>query len=113
SRGHRQPNAAPQALLFAASVAIRFSTGGKGVSPPAPGGCPFSQKRKQGSRSSGLEKASDSRLLSKRIGRFTRRVRPPHISISCCQSRLLRAKRETSRAVTAPTLPRHTSATIA
>src|ERR1700757_2957255 len=35
-----------------------------------------------------------------------------HISISCCQSRLLRAKRETSRAHTAPTLPRHTSATI-
>src|SRR5215470_9178772 len=31
-----------------------------------------------------------------------------HISISCCQSRLLRAKRETSRAQTAPTLPRHT-----
>ena len=26
-----------------------------------------------------------------------------HISISCCQSRLLRAKRETSRAQTAPT----------
>src|SRR5215470_1861457 len=35
-----------------------------------------------------------------------------HISISCCQSRLLRAKRETSRAATAPTLPRQTSATI-
>src|SRR4029453_11650378 len=35
-----------------------------------------------------------------------------HISISCCQSRLLRAKRDTSRAATAPTLPRQTSATI-
>src|ERR1700687_1801409 len=35
-----------------------------------------------------------------------------HISMSCCQSRLLRAKRETSRAATAPTLPRQTSATI-
>src|SRR5216684_8269048 len=33
-------------------------------------------------------------------------------SMSCCQSRLLRAKRETSRAATAPTLPRQTSATI-
>src|SRR6202049_1679171 len=32
--------------------------------------------------------------------------------MSCCQSRLLRAKRETSRAATAPTLPRQTSATI-
>src|SRR3954454_21478149 len=32
--------------------------------------------------------------------------------MSCCQSRLLRAKRETSRAQTAPTLPRQTSATI-
>jgi hypothetical protein len=29
-----------------------------------------------------------------------------HISISCCQSRLLRAKRETSRAATAPGTPR-------
>lgn len=35
-----------------------------------------------------------------------------HISIDCCQSRLLRAKRETSRVHTAPTLPRQTSATI-
>src|ERR1700745_4261577 len=35
-----------------------------------------------------------------------------HISMSCCQSRLLRAKRETSRAATAPTLPRQTCATI-
>src|SRR3954463_11541143 len=35
-----------------------------------------------------------------------------HISTSCCQSRLLRAKRETSRAATAPTLPRQTSATM-
>src|ERR1700689_689186 len=35
-----------------------------------------------------------------------------HISTSCCQSRLLRAKRETSRAATAPTLPRQTSAPI-
>src|SRR5215211_8250519 len=32
--------------------------------------------------------------------------------MSCCQSLLLRAKRETSRAQTAPTLPRQTSATI-
>src|SRR5918994_5285975 len=32
-----------------------------------------------------------------------------HISTRCCQSRLLRAKRETSQAATAPTLPRHTS----
>src|SRR3982750_2242476 len=31
-----------------------------------------------------------------------------HISTSCCQSRLLRAKRETSWAATAPTLPRQT-----
>lgn len=30
-------------------------------------------------------------------------------STSCCHSRLLRAKRETSRAATAPTLPRQTS----
>jgi hypothetical protein len=29
--------------------------------------------------------------------------------MSCCQSWLLRAKRETSRAATAPTLPRQTS----
>jgi hypothetical protein len=35
-----------------------------------------------------------------------------HISTSCCQSRLLRAKRETSRAATAPTLSRHTFATM-
>jgi hypothetical protein len=35
-----------------------------------------------------------------------------HTSTSCCQSRLLRAKRETSRAATAPTRPRDTSATI-
>src|SRR3954451_3043253 len=35
-----------------------------------------------------------------------------HISTSCCQSRLLRAKRDTSRAATAPTLPRQTSATM-
>jgi hypothetical protein len=35
-----------------------------------------------------------------------------HISISCCQSRLLRANRETSRAHSAPTSPRQTSATI-
>jgi hypothetical protein len=35
-----------------------------------------------------------------------------HISTNCCQSRLLRAKRETSRAATAPTLPRQTSATM-
>ncbi len=35
-----------------------------------------------------------------------------HISTSCCQSRLFRAKRETSRAATAPTVPRQTSATM-
>ena len=35
-----------------------------------------------------------------------------HISTSCCQSRLFLAKRETSRAATAPTLPRQTSATM-
>ena len=35
-----------------------------------------------------------------------------HISTSCCQSRLLRAKRDTSRAATAPTLPKQTSATM-
>lgn len=33
-------------------------------------------------------------------------------SINCCHSRLLRAKRETSRAATAPTLPRQTSDTM-
>jgi hypothetical protein len=31
---------------------------------------------------------------------------------SCCQTRLLQAKREISRAATAPTLPRTASATI-
>ena len=35
-----------------------------------------------------------------------------HISISCCQSRLLRANRGTSRAATAPTLPKQTWATM-
>src|SRR3954447_7751623 len=35
-----------------------------------------------------------------------------HISTIGCQSRRLRAKRETSRAATAPTLPRQTSATM-
>jgi hypothetical protein len=43
---------------------------------------------------------------------FKTRVSTRHISISCCQSRLLRANRGTSRAATATTLPRHTSATI-
>src|ERR1700693_5874450 len=53
--------------------------------------------------------------LTRRIDRLLidqHGITPRHISISCCQSRLLRAKRETSRAATAPTLPRQTSATI-
>lgn len=53
--------------------------------------------------------------VPRRVDRFLideHRVTTRHISISCCQSRLLRAKRETSRAQTAPTLPRQTSATI-
>src|SRR5215467_8123032 len=35
-----------------------------------------------------------------------------HTSINCCHSRLFRANRETSRAATAPTWPKQTSATI-
>ena len=35
-----------------------------------------------------------------------------HTSTNCCHSRLLRAKRDTSRAATAPTLPKQTSATM-
>src|SRR5262249_39398195 len=55
-----------------------------------------------------LEKPKQSLSCAAELQDFATR----HISISCCQSRLLRANRETSRAATAPTLPRQTCATI-
>ena len=111
SPAHRQSYDASQALLFSASVGIRLSTRGKGVLPNRTRGVPDFAEEVTGEPQQWLgKKLAIAGCYRKRIARFTRRVRPPHISISCCQSRLLRAKRETSRAATAPTLPRHTSA---
>ena len=106
SPAHRQSYDASQTLLFSASVGIRLSTRGKGVLPNCTrGGARF---RRRGNRR-GFEKASDSRLLSKRIGRFTRRVRPGRTSRSACCLGCCGANAH-PRAATAPTLPRHTSA---
>jgi hypothetical protein len=52
------------------------------------------------------------RSLAARYEKARRGEYHPAHPTSCCQSRLLRAKRETSRAATALTLPRQTSATM-